>query len=280
MRTRAAIVLAVTLFAAAPPLPITGQQSAAPARATAEQVARLIADLDSSRFVLRERATRELLALKAQAVGPLRKALGQGGSVEFVRRASAILDSLAVYLPGGEAVNGLKLRLTADRDTVRMGETVKLTTALCNMTDKPLNVYIGYTYCGTYLECGSALHRAAPAVKGKELGEVAPQCKVGFCGTGAGPMYVTVPPKGLVTFQTPVTAVEMNGKDAYALGKRRFFVLESAGGIDAVRMVLTATPADNVLRGSKGVAVRPADEHAPSWTGAVRSNDVQIKVAR
>jgi hypothetical protein len=283
MRPLFATLLAAGLLAGAALLHAQ-QPPPAPAEPADARIARLIADLDSKRFAVRERATRELMALKAEAIEPLEKALGQASSVEVLRRIRAILETLAIYQPGGDVVDGLKLRLTADRAAVKMGETVNLRTVLCNMTEKPLNVYIGYTYCGTYFECGSALHRAAPVVKGKLLSDTPARCEVGFCGTGAGPIYVTVQPKSLVGFHTPATLMEKNGKKGYALGKGRFFFLDSAGGDEAVRMVLTVTPGDNVRRparpGLKGSGIRPAKEDALFWTGTLRSNDVRIKLAQ
>jgi len=128
--------------------------------------------------------------------------LATGQSLEVKCRARAILDKLAIYEPGGDVVNGLKVRLTADRVILKPGEAVKLTTTLCNMTDKPLNVYVGYTHCGNYIECGSALRQAVPA-PGKPASEIEPKCTVGFCGTGTGPIYVTIAPKSAFTYETP-----------------------------------------------------------------------------
>ena len=272
--TLAAIFLAVALLAA----PAISQPAAAP-KADAARIARLIAALDSANFAERERATRELLALEGASLEPLRTALAAGPSAEFARRARAILDSLAIYEPGGEIVNGLKIRLTADRAVVKAGETIKLTTTLCNMTDKPLNVMVGYTPCGNYFECGFGLRRVHSA-PGKPVTEFEPKCTTGFCGTGAGPIYVTLAPKRGLTYETPVTVTPQG---VYVLGNHKYFSMEGTRSADAVRMVLTVAPGANQPRpvrpGLKGEGIRPTDEDAPFWTGAIRSNDLQLKFA-
>src|SRR5262245_29526492 len=128
-------------------------------KATAKEIARLIDDLDANDFGTRERATKELLALEGQALEPLKKALAGNRSPEFTARARNILRSLAIHEPGGEAVNGLKIRLTADRESAKPGDPVKLVMSLCNMTDREMNVHVGYSTCGNYFACGATLRR-------------------------------------------------------------------------------------------------------------------------
>ena len=247
----------------------------------AARIARLIDALDSAKYGERERATRDLLAVEGAAIEPIREALGKGRSVEFTRRANAILDALAIYELGGEVVNGLKVRLTADRATIKVGETVKWTTILCNMTDKPLNVMVGYTTCGNYFECGSALRRTN-SVPGKPADDVEPKCQVEFCGTGAGPIYLTLAPKHIFKYETrAVLAQNADGKTVYLLGNDKYFTIDGTHGTDSIRMILTMAPGGHSPRparpNAKGAGIRPADENAPFWTGAVRSNDVPIK---
>lgn len=275
-----ALLLVIGLFVA----PAMAQQPPGVRKVDAAQIDHLIEALDSPRFSERERATRELLALEGDALVPLRKSLTTGRSIEFTRRARAILDALAIYEPGGEIVNGLKVRLGADRDTVKPGDTVKLTTRLCNMTAKPLNVMVGYTTCGNYFECGSALFRINP-VPGKPAAEIAPKCQVGFCGTGAGPIYVTLAPKSVLNYETTATlAQHPGGSTVYTLGAGKYFTIEGTGVTDAVRMVLSITPSANQPRPArpnlKGSGIRPTDEDAPFWHGTIKSNDVQLKLAQ
>lgn len=60
-------------------------------RERAEEVRRLIGQLDSKDYKEREEATRKLLDLEEDALPALKKALGAGGSPEFRRRAEDIL---------------------------------------------------------------------------------------------------------------------------------------------------------------------------------------------
>jgi hypothetical protein len=273
MRTHlAAIVTILTLSVGG----ATSQQPPAAAPTNAARIAALIESLDAASFAERERATRDLLALQGAALEPLHKALASGRALEFRRRAQSILNALAIHEPGGEVVNGLKLRLTADRAAVKPGESIKLTTTLCNMTDRPLNVLVGYTTCGNYLECGSALRCVKPGAL-QATAEVEPKCQVGFCGTGAGPIYLTVPAKSVVSFETQ--AVLGSQPPAYTLGATKYFTVAATPGADVFRMTLSATTGHSPRPANpnqKGVGVRPADEDAPFWSGTVRSNDVRI----
>jgi hypothetical protein len=67
--------------------------------AGAEQVARLLADLDSDAFAVRERATRELAKLEEAAEPALRKALAGHPSPEVRRRVTGLLEGLGGRSP-------------------------------------------------------------------------------------------------------------------------------------------------------------------------------------
>ena len=273
MKTRCLTVLAAGLLAA---VPLTAEPPAREANPDA-RTAQLIRDLDSPRFAVRERAARELKALEAKALLALKEALRAPPSAEFEQRARALVRELAIHEPGGPVVNGLKVRLLVDRDTLRTGQTVKLTTILGNMTDGPLNVCVGFTTCGNYFTAGSTVRDVVPS--GKTAKEVAPRWLVGFCGTGAGPMFLTLPPKGTQTYETPVTVMQKDGKTYLALGANRFTALDTAGRVHTLRMVLEVTPAHNRDVGfGKGSGVRPTNEQAPYWSGSVRSNDITLTV--
>jgi WD40 repeat protein len=82
--------------AAAQAMPLLSQQLR-PVKdnpATAEQIARLIADLNSKRFPVREKAQKALADLGPPAVGPLRAALKAPGSEEQRARIEKILEKL------------------------------------------------------------------------------------------------------------------------------------------------------------------------------------------
>ncbi len=274
-KSLAAMLTALTLLVA----PAMGQQPNPAPKADPARIAGLIESLDSPVYVERERATRELIALQEAALEPLHKVQTAGRNLELVCRVRKILDDLAIYEPGGEIVSGLKLRLTADRDRVKPGDPVTLTTTLCNMTGKPLNVLLGHTTCGNYLECGAALRRAQ-AVPGRPTAEFEPKCQVGFCGTGAGPIYLTVPAKSVARFTMQATLDPQ--RTGYALGKDKYFVLDSTRGADALVIVLSVAPGHPprpANPGQKGAGIRPTDEDAPFWSGIVRSNEVRLQTA-
>jgi hypothetical protein len=69
-----------------------------------ERIARLLGDLDSDEFTLREKATRELEQLGAAAEPALRKALAENPSLELRRRMERLLERLAA-----EHIRGLRV---------------------------------------------------------------------------------------------------------------------------------------------------------------------------
>jgi hypothetical protein len=271
------------LLAAA--LPLAAQQPAPATKETAEaRIERLIRELDSPRFPVRERATRELGELREKAFAALKKALAARPSYECQRRILKLLEPLAIYEPGGEVVNGLKLRLTADRDTVKLGEAVKLTTAVCNMTEKPITVQVGYSPPGYYFACGARLRRVVPAgPKDKGPVELAGQWQVGFCGTGARPLFATIPPKSLLNYTLTGTVIQKDGKTFLSLGEvpgspgHRFLLLETpTGQAHTLRVAHDIRPEDNQNRWRR--PEEPVENLADFWTGSLRSNDVLLTV--
>jgi hypothetical protein len=94
---------------------LAGQiRPAAPPRADAARVARLIAALDADEFTERESASRELEKLGAAAEGALKKALEASPSAEGARRLEALLkkigkgDALPEVMAGRRAVEVLE----------------------------------------------------------------------------------------------------------------------------------------------------------------------------
>jgi len=69
-------------------------------------LARLVADLDSNEFSVREKATQELQALGERAAPSLRRALEKQPSLELRRRVKELLDGLN-QLPA-EQVRGIR----------------------------------------------------------------------------------------------------------------------------------------------------------------------------
>src|SRR5262249_54511299 len=70
--------------------------------ADASRIARLIADLDSPQFAVRDKASRELEKLGDRAAPALRNALNEKTSIEVRRRVDQLLDKLTKEIPSGE----------------------------------------------------------------------------------------------------------------------------------------------------------------------------------
>jgi hypothetical protein len=70
--------------------------------ADAKEIQRLIAELDDAKYLVREQATRKLLALDEEAVGPLRQARKGKPSAEQVKRIDDLLAKLEGPVPSSE----------------------------------------------------------------------------------------------------------------------------------------------------------------------------------
>lgn len=125
---------------------------------TSPPIEKWIKDLDSRDFRTRERASEELLTLREQAVEPLKKAVAsQKLTLEATLRVKKLLRQIAVYDFDGEAVHGLRLFLSASKDTIRTGDELILVTILTNESDKDLFVPIGLRPTGNDFARGSNL---------------------------------------------------------------------------------------------------------------------------
>jgi hypothetical protein len=296
------LLLPIVIVLAAAMLPFLRSQEAPKATVNPPDpgtIQKLIKDLEAPDYPTRERASRELVRLEEYALEPVKRAVAGAQSLELAARGRRILNQLAIHEPGGEVVAGLKLRLTASQETIKHGQVVWLTSHLANMTHQDLNVQVGYTTCGNYFECGSTLRRILHDGK-----EEQPAWKVGFCGTGAGPVFQTLPPRSVVAFQTQV-ALLMQQQDnslCFSLGSggyTSFGVAKAATrptavvrgnvirlpanlGTHTFQMLLAVTPEMTKDRGfaleGKYAGVRPANETARFWSGTVKSNNVCITV--
>jgi hypothetical protein len=73
-----------------------------------DRVARLIADLDSSRFAVRRRSAEELEELGEPVATALRKAVGQSAGLESRRRIERVLDEIERPVPSGRRLQALR----------------------------------------------------------------------------------------------------------------------------------------------------------------------------
>jgi WD40 repeat protein len=101
-------------------VPFVREQLGANPLAEGKRIARLIADLDSDRFAVRERATAELAALGKVAEPALRQALTDSRSAEVRRRADELLKKL-----GGPAVAPELLRALRALDVLEQIDTAE-----------------------------------------------------------------------------------------------------------------------------------------------------------
>jgi hypothetical protein len=253
--------------------------------APAQEIDGLIADLESPSYRVREKASARLLVLEARAVEPLQRAVASGKSLELVARAQQLLRKLVIFEPGGATVNGLKLILKGDRDKVKLGDTLTLTTWLCNMTHADMNVTVALYGSPHAFTAGAGLRRLVPAADGKAppTEEAARTVRGGMINR-LHALHRTVPARTAVPYRTTATLLRQNGDTYYYLSEGMPANLAApAEGEHTLRMVLVAAAPDPVGRpASKDIRsvpdLAPVNQSAPFWGGTVRSNDVRLRV--
>lgn len=236
------------------------------------RIAKLIGDLQDVRFRVREEASGQLIQIGMPACGSLRKVLQAKPSLELTRRVESILWNLEVDEDNAPIINGLKICLKADRNRVKPGETVTFTAKLCNVTDKDLNVKVGYSHCGNYFEQGFAFRRFEEPHR-----EVRAECHFGFCGTGAYPLFVTIPAKSVVEYST--VAQFGNHERCYMGYQMGYNTLDGlTGWTHRIRVHHAVTAPENESRGKTGENEgKPTNERAPYWSGSIYSNEVRVQ---
>jgi hypothetical protein len=243
----------------------------APAAAPLEQQ---VADLDHADPARRDAATAALISLGARAVPALEALLQANPAPELQTRARRIID----LSRGGAAVNGLVLRLASDQPRIVRGQTITLDAELVNVTDRPMNVYVGYTTGGVDFESGSALRMLAPAVVAAAE-PIAPKWAVGFCGTGAHPIFKTLAPGESTSYALPLTFDAQKG--TLVLGKNRYMTLgtpDPRAGVLRLRLQHAVTEARYTQFDFMPQDQRP-DASLPGWTGDAQSNLIEIDLA-
>ena len=252
----------------------------------------LIVQLDSEQFETREAAFKQLVAIGTPAVPAVRKALEvRNDSPELAAKARRFLE---LFDGGGETVNGLKITLKADKATLKPGEAITFTALLANMTDKPLKVYVGYSTSGVRFESGAAFRRLELVQEGglEKLKPHEPVWRVGFCGTGAYPLFETIPALSTKTYacesvfdQRPWDSKgrleQAPQNPGFSLGKERHCHMPTtASNTHRLGLYLKAEDADYRTRGFRGIKgddkPNPKDPSLGEWTGEIRSNEVNI----
>ncbi len=243
-----------------------------------ESVQNLIAQLESDDFTVREKAQLELFKIGAPAVEPLKKILAErkDATPEFRQRAQRILD---LYDGGGEPANGLKLKLAVDKTAVKPGDSVTFTMMLGNLTERRLNVQVGYSTCGNYFECGKAFRCVeAPEREGGNAVLQAPTCTALFCGTGAGSLFITLNPYSSVQFKAQAALRETNEKQAQANGLSYGFRYYQITASRAAHRLCVELANSGPYEHENGEGTPPADEKASFWSGTIHSNELALEV--
>jgi hypothetical protein len=89
-------------------VPYLGKQLQPAAKTDPGQLARLIADLDSNQFAVRQKATEELEKVGALAESALEKALASKPSAEVKRRVEPLLEKLRAPITAGPKLQTLR----------------------------------------------------------------------------------------------------------------------------------------------------------------------------
>ncbi len=267
-----AVALAAVLVS---PMALPGQDPPPPAPAvepvvdpaTVALMIRRLGDADPAKA---DAAMVALIRGGAPSLPVLRAVLAQSRDPGVRARAERALPICEVTAP---AENGLKTGLTADRTTLALGETVTLTTTLCNVGDRPIAIYLGMSYSGNVLENGLAVQALAP----DGAAEPARMAPVGFCGTGAKPIVVPLQPYTSQRFTLTATLRpkgdpdDMVSHDGPHLRLGHFVFLPVAR--DArIRLQLrhAVVPKDMVDIGKPDVP--------PDWQGTIQSNAVELRL--
>lgn len=231
-----------------------------------------VANLESKDFETRQRATRDLLALKEGALEPLKKALRPNKDLVFKARVEKLLNQLALFEREGPAVNGLRMLLLASNDTLRVGEDMVLVTTLVNVSNKGLLIPVGLRNSGDDLTLALNLHCL--------LGTDQLQGSIAKQKARPVPRIIRLPAKDFMEIRTVVTLgrspTRTGAKVGLVLGFGEGFLELPAAGSHRLRIIHTAPTIDpDVLRR----LVRTRQEFNGLWSGTVRSNDVVVSVA-
>jgi hypothetical protein len=240
-----------------------------------------IRNLGHADVAVRDAATAALVKVGPSVAAPIKEAMRQSDDPEFQARAKQVL---LMCRRGGEIVDGLQLTLTTDLETIAPADDVTLTTTIKNTTAKDINLCVGVSFSGVAFEAGSAL--AATDVHGTALPA---HWTVGFCGTGAHGLYVTIPANSSIAYRMPLKLqgwperMQRENRTSFILapgqGHRMIAVPDDAGTI-RVRMNYSVGAQGHRGFGELLGPAQPANPAARYWNGEIQSNEVQLSVSR
>ncbi|MEQ1631923.1 MAG: hypothetical protein ABL997_06090 [Planctomycetota bacterium] len=238
-------------------------------------VERTIARLDSADAKAAEAVTIALMRGDVASVPLLRAVLSTKPKPAVAERAQRALRLCEVAAP---IENGLKTGLSADVEHLKPGESIRLTTTLCNVSDEPIAVYLGMSYSGNVLENGLAIARQdTPEADGEPEWRKAEFGAVGFCYTGAKPIVVKIEPWTTREF---VTMLEFRAEK-----KPDDACHHDGPHLAADYVFLPLDPKQRTLRLRVRTELDGAEarghaepEHAPTWKSPIRSNVVEVAI--
>lgn len=196
-------------------------------------------------------------------------------SAEASRRAQQALRICEIDAP---IEKGLKVGLAADVEKVKSGESIRLTTTLCNVSDQPIALYLGMSYSGNVLENGLSLARQdATNEKGETSWTQARFGAIGFCGTGAQPIIVKIEPWTTREFSTQL---ELRSER-----KPGDMCNHDGPHLAADFVYLPLDPNQSVVRLQTRLEVELAEAQTPgrrpeksNWSGPLRSNGIEVAI--
>jgi len=265
------------------------------ARIKQHRVAWLIAKLESNEPRWQEWAADRLVEIGLPALQSLRAALADEQLAGYRERFQEVINRLAIYEPGaGELVNGLQLRLAADADAIRPGESVTFTTTVCNLEDEPMLLPARQL---AFFADGHAFRRV-PETSGRagdlELQPLADVPSAINALVLRRRMYFyrvsendSIPARSSRPFTMIAHLREENGRCFFQFGDDKTRRLEvPAGGVARFRMAFKNEDAEQMVivwSGSSGARISPsggriAEKEPGRWTGTARSNDVLLRI--
>jgi RNA polymerase sigma factor (sigma-70 family) len=180
-----------------------------------------------------------------------------------------------------QAVNGLKISLSADRRALGPGESVTLTTTLENVTDGDLNVRVGPrsgTIGKSVFERGQAFRALRPGAGGKPEAARAASVK-SVVGLGPGQHFVTLPAGGKATYRMEAICSPAGGRFPglyFGHGNSEFAFARPADGELRLRADLEVTGPPGVRDRFRYGYKCELNKAAPYWQGTVCSNEVRL----
>lgn len=259
------------------------------AQAVAERSIRLecvdqkLDELEDEDQEVRERAEQELLSMGPAVAHVLKKALETRKGPEIKVRAERILS---FFEEGGQAVNGLKVKLVVERKTVKANEELAFKITLKNITKKDVNILrASNMHRGDLFENGSLFEGVYSRDDGRTI---------------YPNLIRTIPAYSAVTFEVKGTVLEgfpgpsLDGSKPRIQYPLRFSLFElslDGPGLHTLKVILGNLKIDEGTRNQKTYEQyildndnidlehsAPLNKSAPVWTGTSASNGVQIQI--